>query len=50
MEIMMRQTREINEETVVINEELSDEEDEVYVVIHEKFRDEVGEETTEEVI
>jgi len=31
---MTRQTGEINEETVVINEELSDEEDEVYVVIH----------------
>ena len=52
LEMMIRQT-------VVINEELSDEEDEVYVVIHEtfsdeiineKFSDEVDEETTEEVI
>jgi len=47
---MTRQTGEINEETVVINEELSDEEDEVYVVIHEKFSDEVDEETIQEVL
>jgi len=56
---MIRHSGEINEETVVINEELSGEEDEVYVVIHEKFSDEiinekfsdeVDEETTEEVL
>ena len=54
--MMIRHSGEINEETVVINEELSGEEDEVYVVIHEKFSDEiinekfsdeVDEETTE---
>jgi len=41
---MIRQTGEINEETVVINEELSDEEDEVEIVINEEFSDEEAKE------
>jgi len=41
LDMMIRQTGVINEETVVINEELSDEEDEVEIVINEKFSDEI---------
>jgi len=41
LDMMIRQTGEINEETVVINEELSDEEDEVEIIINEKFSDEI---------
>jgi len=50
LDMMIRQTGEINEETVVINEELSDEEDEVEIVINEKFSDEIiNEEFSDEV-
>jgi len=41
LDMVIRQTGEINEETVVINEVLSDEEDEVEIVINEKFSDEI---------
>jgi len=41
LDMMIRQTGEINEETVLINEELTDEEDEVEIVINEKFSDEI---------